>query len=276
MNDRLAVLLDHFGLRAQSFQAGALCGINSLDGSQAHGQLHLIREGEVEVQQPGQPPLKIAEPSLLLYPRPVAHRFITDPEHGAHFVCAHVAFEGGLGNPIAAALPPFVHLPLASLQGSEPLLQLMFSEAGAHHCGRQAVLDRLFEVLLIQVLRVLMELGEVRSGMLAGLGHGQLRRALVALHEAPQQEWSLVELAEVAGMSRTVFATRFREVVGSTPGAYLQAWRIGLAQKRLREGRSLKHIAAEVGYGSEAALSRAFSAQTGQSPRDWRKAQQLS
>jgi AraC family transcriptional regulator, alkane utilization regulator len=61
--------------------------------------------------------------------------------------------------------------------------------------------------------------------------------------------------------------------VGLTPGAYLQRWRIGLAQKRLRQGQSLKTIAAEVGYGTEAALSRAFRAQTGSSPRDWRKGQ---
>jgi AraC-like DNA-binding protein len=76
-------------------------------------------------------------------------------------------------------------------------------------------------------------------------------------------------------MSRTVFANAFRDVVGCTPGVYLQRWRIGLAQKGLREGRALKHIAADVGYGGEAALSRAFRAHTGQSPREWRKAERL-
>ena len=74
-------------------------------------------------------------------------------------------------------------------------------------------------------------------------------------------------------MSRTMFANGFRDIVGCTPGAYLQRWRIGLAQKRLRQGQALKHIAAEVGYGGEAALSRAFAAHTGPSPREWRKGQ---
>lgn len=58
--------------------------------------------------------------------------------------------------------------------------------------------------------------------------------------------------------------------MGTTPGQYLQGWRVGLAQQALRQGRPLKRIADDVGYGSEAALSRAFKAHTGQSPREWR------
>jgi AraC-like DNA-binding protein len=71
-------------------------------------------------------------------------------------------------------------------------------------------------------------------------------------------------------MSRSVFATAFRETVGTTPGQYLQGWRVRLAQKALRRGRPLKMISAEVGYGSEAAFSRAFKAHSGLSPRDWK------
>ncbi|MFX6461687.1 helix-turn-helix domain-containing protein, partial [Acinetobacter baumannii] len=74
-------------------------------------------------------------------------------------------------------------------------------------------------------------------------------------------------------MSRSVFANVFRDTVGCTPGAYLQRWRIGIAQRALRQGRALKLIADDVGYGGEAALSRAFKAQTGLSPRQWRNAQ---
>ena len=79
-------------------------------------------------------------------------------------------------------------------------------------------------------------------------------------------------MAEVAGMSRSVFAASFREAMGTTPGQYLQGWRVGLAQQALRQGRPLKRIADEVGYGSEAALSRAFKAHSGVSPRAWRQA----
>jgi AraC-like DNA-binding protein len=276
MADRLAALFSHFAVRAETFQAGPLCGVNSLEPQAGRGQLHLIREGGVEVHHGTPEPLRIAEPSLLLYPRPLAHRFVTDSSRGAQFLCAHMAFEGGASHPIAAALPPWVCLPLAGVPGCAPVLEQLFAEAEATHCGRQLMLDRLFEVLLIWVLRELMAQGQVASGMLAGLSHPRLRGALVAMHDAPQRDWPLEELATAAGMSRTVFANSFRDVVGCTPGVYLQRWRIGLAQKGLREGRSLKHIAMDVGYGGEAALSRAFRTHTGQSPREWRKAESLA
>lgn len=273
MADRLQALLSHFAVSARTFQAGALCGINSLEGDGPFGQLHLVRSGKVEVRHGKTLAADIREPSLLLYPRPKAHRFITDAERGADFVCANLSFEGGSANPIAAALPPFVCLPLAQLQGSQAVLELLFAEATAAYCGRQAMLDRLFEVVLIQVLRQLMESGQTRVGLLAGLAHAQLRKAIVKMHDEPQKEWSLEELGEVSGMSRSAFANSFRDTVGVTPGAYLQRWRVGLAQKALLQGRSLKHIAQDVGYGSEAALSRAFKAASGKSPRDWRKSQ---
>jgi transcriptional regulator GlxA family with amidase domain len=118
-----------------------------------------------------------------------------------------------------------------------------------------------------------MENGSIRGGMLAGMSHPKLRRAIVAMHEQPARDWSLESLAEIAGMSRSVFAESFREGLGVTPGAYLQGWRVSLAQQALRKGRSLKMIAAEVGYGSEAALSRAFKAQSGMTPSEWKRAQ---
>ena len=269
MADRLQALFSHFAVSARTFQAGALCGINSLDGDGPHGQLHLVRRGEVEVRH-RKTSVKISEPSLLLYPRPLAHRFITDAQRGADFVCANLSFEGGSANPIASALPEFVCLPLKQLQGSEAVLELLFSEAAAQYCGRQAMLDRLFEVVLIQVLRQLMESQQTQVGMLAGLAHPKLRLAIVKMHEEPQKEWSLEDLATVCGMSRSAFANAFRDAVGVTPGAYLQKWRVGLAQKALLAGKSLKLIAQDVGYGSEAALSRAFKAQSGMSPRAWR------
>ncbi len=275
MADRLQALLAHFSVSARTFQAGALCGINALDGSGTDGQLHLVRRGEVEVRH-GKTSLKISEPSLLLYPRPMAHRFITDAERGADFVCANLSFEGGAANPIAAALPPFVCLPLAQMKGSEAVLEMLFEEASAQYCGRQGMLDRLFEVVLIQVLRQLMERKQTQVGMMAGLAHKQLRLAIVAMHDEPQTEWSLEDLARVCGMSRSAFANGFRETVGTTPGAYLQRWRVGLAQKALLQGKSLKLIAQDVGYGSEAALSRAFKAQSGKSPREWRTATVVS
>lgn len=270
MTDRLAALMTHFPVRAQVFNAGPLCGINTVEDDGEHGQLHLIRSGAVEIVH-GRESVRVERPSLLFYPRPMAHRFITDPERGADMVCAHLSFEGGAANPVVAALPAVVCVPLDALEGSEAALGLLFAEAFGQNCGRMAVVERLFEVVMVQLLRHLMASGEIRGGMLSGLAHPRLRHALVAMHEAPANEWSLEDLAQVAGMSRSVFASSFREAVGQTPGQYLQAWRISLAQQALRRGRPLKVVASQIGYGSEAALSRAFKAQTGHSPRAWRK-----
>lgn len=273
--DRLATLFTRFAVSARTFQSGALCGVNTIGEDEPHGQLHVVRAGLLDVEHlgrraPGK--LKVKEPSLLLYPRPWPRLFITDPQRGADMVCAHIEFKGAAANPIASAPPDLVHLPLARVPEVEPVLELLFAEADGRNCGRQAMLDRLFEVLLIQVLRVLMEGALVRSGLLAGLADGRLRHALVSIHDEPQRNWSLEALAAKAGMSRTSFANAFRRTVGITPGAYLQAWRVGIAQELLGEGRALKHIAAEVGYSGEAALSRAFRAHTGRSPGEWRRA----
>lgn len=270
MADRLAVLLQRFPIAAEVFNAGTLCGLHALHGDDDdQGQVHLIRRGPLEVLH-GNRSLRIEQPSLLLYPRPMPHRFRSDDEVGADLVCANLRFDGGSRNPIRSALPAFVCLPLHSLDGAAPVLELLFDEALTQRCGRVAVVNRLFEVVLIQVLRAQMEAGEIEVGLLAGLGHPRLRHALIAVHEAPAQPWTLDSMAETAGMSRSVFAQQFRDALGVTPGTYLQDWRVRLAQQALRRGRPLKAIATEVGYGSEAALSRAFKAQSGLSPRQWR------
>ncbi|CAB3771494.1 AraC family transcriptional regulator [Paraburkholderia solisilvae] len=269
MIDRLETLFERFSVSARVFHTGALCGITDV-AAEDTGQLHLLRNGEVAVVHDGQTALRLREPSVLLYPRPMAHRFVSDPERGADFACAQLRFECGVSHPIAAALPAFICMPLNQVEGAEGVLALIFDEAFSQRCGRKALLDRLFEVVLIQILRCLMEHGEVKVGLLAGLSHQRLRHALVAMHEDPAQAWTLEGLAARAGMSRSVFATTFHEAIGVTPGQYLQSWRISLVQSAIRRGQPLKLISDEVGYGSEAALSRAFKAQTGMSPRDWK------
>lgn len=186
-------------------------------------------------------------------------------------VCADLWFEGGAANPLRQALPDWVVIPMARLGESAPLLHVLLEEATGDRCGRQLVLDRLFEVLLVQLLRELMSRDGLSAGVLAGLAHPKLRHALTAMHDEPARAWDLEALAEHAGMSRTSFANTFRAVVGQTPGQYLQGWRLALAGKLLQQGGSMRRVADAVGYADEASLSRAFKARHGLSPRDWRK-----
>lgn len=273
--DRLQALLQRFSVRAQMFHSGPLCGIHDFESDS--GQLHLVRRGPVEVRHVGQT-LTVDAPSLLFYPRPMPHRLISDAGIGADMACANLAFGApGItahaqgGDPLSRALPAFVCLPLAELHGAAAALDLLFEEAFAQRCGRQAVVDRLFEVVVVLLLRHLLDSGHISAGPLAGLGHPQLAKAMTALHDAPGEDWTLDSLAATAGMSRSRFAETFTQVVGQPPARYVAAFRITLAQQALLRGDGLDRIAQQVGYGSAAALSRAFAAVSGSSPRVWRR-----
>jgi AraC-like DNA-binding protein len=269
--DRLAALLRHFSVSARMFHSGPLCGINDFAPELGYGQLHLVHAGRLRVEHRDGTAVEITRPSLLFYPRPLHHRFLTDPQHGAAMACAHLQFSDGPVNPLAQSLPAFVAMPLEQLDGLQPLLEMLFREAFGAHCGRQAVVDRLFEVVLIHLIRRLMDRGEVDGGLLAGMAHPQLARSLVAAHAHPARLWSVQTLAQEAGMSRSVYAETFRRVLGMTPADYLASWRLGLARQQLRQGHTLQRIAEAVGYGSVAALSRAFKARWGVSPREWKR-----
>lgn len=269
--DRLQSLLERFSVSARMFHSGPLCGINDFDAN-GYGQLHLVRRGPLQVLHAGHDG-RVTEPSLLFYPRPLAHRFVSDAKEGADMACANLAFGGGGHDPVSRALPAFVCLPLAELRGAGAVLDLLFEEAFTRRCGRQAVVDRLFEIVLVLVLRHLLDSGHITAGPLAGLGHAQLAKALTALHERPAQAWTLEAMAVVAGMSRSRFAEVFTQIVGQPPASYLAHYRITLAQDALRRGGWLERIAQEVGYGSAAALSRAFAAACGSSPAQWRALQ---
>lgn len=274
--DRLSGLLEHFRIRAQLHHSGTLCGINHFDAREGHGYLHVLRHGQLEVSHPESREVSrmmhFDEPTLLFYPRPFTHRFHNPPKEGSDFTCARLNFDGGAHHPLAWALPPLIALPLAQVPGLEQALALLFAETAYVRCGQRLLADRLFEVVLIQLLRWLLdhprEAG-VSPGLITGLSDPRLARALVAMHDSPGEPWTLERMAMCAGMSRTAFANAFRERVGQTPADYLSGWRIALAQSRLREGRPIKILAEELGYANPSALSRAFTARMGMSPRLW-------
>lgn len=268
MSDRLIAILEHFELRARVFQAGLLCRSSGFDAVPGLGYIHVLRAGAMRIESAGRPGFRVERPGVLFYLSPTAHWLRPDPD-GADTVCASFEFGTGFGNPLGAALPEPLWLELAELPTLAAVLASLFAEASGEHCGRQAILDRLMEVVIIQLLRALMDRDKVGPGLLAGLADRRLARALNALHAEPARAWSLADLAAVAGMSRARFAARFRTVVGNTPLAYLGQWRLGLAQALLRRGLGVQRVAEEVGYANASALSRAFRAQLGQPPTAW-------
>ena len=272
MEDRLVQLLKCFELHARVFQAGPFCHASEFYDADNQGHIHVIKRGNVRVESSRHPTLLIDEPSVFFYMNPTRHRLIpTDGE--VETVCASLEFGAGLGNPLARALPEIMVIRLQDMPSLTLSLQLLFQEAAEHHCGRQAVLDRLMEVVFIQLLRDAMDQQRLHVGLLAGLADMRLTKAINAMHETPAHPWSLEELADKCGMSRARFAAHFHDVVGMTPGNYLSEWRLGIAQSLLRQGKPVQWISDTVGYGSASALSRAFRNHIGMSPTEWMRKQ---
>ncbi|WP_128253112.1 AraC family transcriptional regulator [Falsirhodobacter deserti] len=146
------------------------------------------------------------------------------------------------------------------------LIRLVVDEARAARPGREAVLERLLEVLLIEAFRASSGITAPR-GLLRGLSDQHLSTALRALHTEPARPWTVAQLASLAGLSRSAFFVRFEREVGQSPMAYLTGWRMSVAKDRLRRGDgTLAEIGAALGYGSASAFNTAFARETGQPP----------
>ena len=271
MADRLSALLHRFELRSQRVFAGLLHEELALQPRGHAGHLHLLRRGALRLSGPQRHRRVVDTPTLLFVPRPLPHRLAPASPEGAELVTASVHFGAGDENPLLPSLPALLSVPMAQLPGLEPAQQLLFAEAMARRCGHGAVLDRLVEVLVIQLLRHAMAEGLVDAGVMAGLADTRLAKAIAALHAEPARGWTLEGMAAVAGMSRARFAAHFAQTVGTPPGDYLTGWRLGLARRLLRRGSPVKQVAAEVGYGSPGAFGRVFQQRVGTSPRDWQR-----
>lgn len=273
--DRLSTLLAQFGMHATTIFGGVLSADMAFDATDRTAKLHLLRSGDAAFQLDQQKPVVITEPSLLFIPRPCGHSLSASSEQQVELVSAALSFDGGLDNPLTTALPAYVVMPLADLAMLSGNLNWLFDEAFAQHCGKNAVLNRLFELVVIQLLRYMMANRSVSTGMMAGLADLRLSKAVTLMHDQPAKAWSVAELASAASMSRASFAAKFHKVVGITPADYLVSWRVSLTQKLLREGRPIALIADEVGYESPSALARTFRRKTGHIPREWLQLQSL-
>lgn len=267
--DALSSVLSRIALRAGVFYSGNLCGLHDFEHDVFKGHLHLIERGPITLHMLGQSDMRLTEPTVLFLPRPQWHRLLADDGAGADVVCGTIALGGGVHNPVSASLPDVVQVPLSALPGMGALLGLMRQEAFQDKPGRQAVLDRLCEVLILQLLRHCMVQGMTSGGLLAGLADAKLGKTLRAMHEDPAKAWDLPSLAASAGMSRARFAHHFKAVLGHTPGHYLSQWRIQTAQQLMQQGQSIQQAAYAVGYGSASAFTRAFARELGMAPGAW-------
>lgn len=259
---------------------------------------HVITRGSGWLKVHGAEPRLLAQGDFVLLPRGTGHSLLSDlhaktiplfdmPREcvseryeiiryagcGAvtEFVCGTMQVDSPGASQLLALLPPAIGSEVTSPAHQEWLqstLRLIAEEAGDFKLGREALLARLADVVVVHAIRSWIENDPAsQTGWLQALRDKQIGRAIALIHSEPAHPWTLATLAEEVAMSRSAFATRFAELVGMPVIQYVTQWRMQVAMNLLATGNArVSDLAARLGYQSEAAFSRAFKRFTGMSP----------
>ncbi|MCF8500423.1 MAG: AraC family transcriptional regulator [Rhodospirillum sp.] len=251
----------------------------------------IILKGECWISLAGQEPLSLRQGAFLLLPSTPAFTLSShldvaceprDPmdkpvRHGEREGEADFESLGGtfriepVNAPLLLALlPRMIHIPASEGRSTRlgQVIELIVEECDGDEPGREMILRRMLEVLLVEALRWRgMAPADTQAGLLRGMHDPALARVLGAMHADVRANWTVAGLAKVAGQSRSAFAARFGEVLGCGPIEYLARWRMALAKESLLRGtKTLDGIADEIGYESASAFSTAFRKRLGCPP----------
>ncbi len=171
---------------------------------------------------------------------------------------------------LVSLLPALVHV--RGVERLSVLVNLVGDESNEQRSGRELVLKRLVEILLIEALRSTSG-DDAPPGLLRGLADPRLAPAIRQMHAHVDRSWTVAQLAKVAALSRSAFFDRFMRTVGVAPMEYLLAWRMAVARDLLRRNDvGIADVAERVGYGSASTFSTAFSRHVGQPPSRYARA----
>ncbi|MDO6966082.1 AraC family transcriptional regulator [Rhizobium alvei] len=251
----------------------------------------IVLKGVCWVTFEGETPLKLETGAFLLLPatpaftlssHPGVDGTLTEPmdvpvRHGelvgeADFIALGGTFRIETANAplLLALLPRMIHVPPSEGRSARlgRLIDLIGEECRGEEPGKDMILQRMLEVLLIEALRSQRStMDQDRAGLLHGLRDPALGRVLAAMHADVRADWTVASLARIAGQSRSAFAARFGAVLGCGPIEYLARWRMALAKDALLRGaKTLDRIADEIGYESASAFSTAFRKRLGCPP----------
>lgn len=264
---------------------------------------HLVTEGQATARLPAQDDVPLAAGDIVVFPHGDAHELwngqATELFPGSRLLprlskgelacekwggdgpltricCGYLGCERDAERLFLNGLPSVFKINVRDSQAGswiESAIRHSASEHESQRPGRFAVLSKLAESLLMETLSRYMEaLPLERTGWLAGARDPKVGQALALLHRDPARAWTLGELAEASGTSRTVLAERFSQLIGESPLAYLARWRLQLgARKLLTTNRKVLQVAVDVGYESEAAFTRAFTRTFGIPPARYRR-----
>jgi AraC-like DNA-binding protein len=264
---------------------------------------HLVTEGEATARITGHDALALTAGDIVVFPRGDAHemwngrtsklypgaRLLPKLSKGelaaekwggrgavTRIICGYLGCERHAEELFLRGLPPIFKVNVRSSPAGawiESAIRNGVSAIELQRAGRLAVLAKLAETLFVETLcRYMDELTPERTCWLAAARDPKIGQALALLHRDPARAWTLPDLARASGMSRTVLAERFSQLMGEPPLVYLARWRLQLAARQLlTTDRKVLQIAGEVGYESEAAFSRAFSRAFGLPPARYRR-----
>src|SRR5215475_13650901 len=290
--DALTAVLAVAGVRgtvAATFSAAEPWGL-SLDAVPG-AAFHAVTDGIVWLRIAARPSLWLMPGDVVLLPTGIAHSLASAPDadtvpfdHAAaeqalaagdelrlgtgipqtRILCASYHQDPAVTVPLLTLLPDVLHIP--SRRASPALdttLRLLAHEISRPQPGTAAVLNRIVDILLIQLLRSWLDTGPAdpqAGSWLTALTDPIAGPALAELHTQPGQDWTVASLAAAIGVSRATLARRFPAEVGTTPAVYLTRWRMDLAAQRLRDtDDTVGSIARSLGYTSEYAFNRAFT-----------------
>jgi len=252
---------------------------------------HAVTDGLAWLRIPGRPDTRLMPGDVVLLPTGLAHILASAPdaatvpfdhlaaEHAlaagqdlrlgagpgqTRILCASYHQDPAVTVPLLTLLPDMLHIPARQAGADlDTTLRLLAGEISRPQPGASAVLDRIVDILLVQLLRAWLDTAAApdrAASWLSALTDPIAGPALAALHTQPGRDWTIPSLATAIGVSRATLARRFPAQVGCTPAAYLTRWRMDLAAVRLRDtDDTVGAIAKSLGYTSEYAFNRAFA-----------------
>ena len=302
--DIVSDILHLLSLRASVYFHSRLCGHWAINGANEYSAtFHLIARGNCWLHIPSkQQRIPLTSVDLLVFPRDIVHSIshsdttpineqfertlasellnstdTTSVNASAEtsLICGYFDFDSPLANPLLNAMPDVLHIKSEDPGRSSrmnSILRFITTETESDLPGSDSVVDKLSEILFIHVIRAFMQQQESNTGLLAALTHPQINKSIQDVHRRPEYQWSLDSLAAVAGMSRSSYASHFKQLTHITPMQYVTEWRMQLAYERLRSGSEpVSKIAESAGYYTEASFRKAFKQHMGIPPGSVRK-----
>ncbi|NUU04060.1 helix-turn-helix transcriptional regulator [Herbaspirillum robiniae] len=271
--DPLSAFFERIQLKGSLFYAGRVDGVLDIDKPEGTAFLHILEQGGIDLVRAGHPSIPVDRPALLLCPGSCRYRLRNSAAGGAPIICATYQLGPAIGRTLPFGVTDTIVFPFEEVAEVLPVIRLLLEEFRGDAAGRSKGINALFEYILILLVRQAIARQAISAGVLCAIADAHIGRALKAIHERPEEPWTVEQLAALAGMSRSRFAARFSALLGVAPIAYLASWRLRRAQELMRDGVALKVVASSAGFSSQPTFTRAFSNEMGVSPGEWLRLQ---